>query len=166
MHQGTYYYANKDLRKFLYLYTHSPILVIAFSHPPGSIHSCPRSGPVSSSSDKECELYASPCGKTYLCKMFDQLADFQGYGYVPHKDDLLLSLVCNKFRTRVSEELVVCRSHDVMLSRPLRHVIHVENAASPGGCRRRRATGTVPEETKVRFPLSLQLLILLPICVH
>jgi DNA primase large subunit len=34
-----------------------------------------------------------------------------GSVYVPHKDELLLSLVCNKFRTRVSEELVKTLHH-------------------------------------------------------
>ena len=32
----------------------------------------------------------------------------QGHVYVPKtKDDMILSLVCNKFRSRISEELVV-----------------------------------------------------------
>jgi len=33
----------------------------------------------------------------------------QGYIYVPEtKDEMIVSLVCNKFRARLSEELVVC----------------------------------------------------------
>ena len=37
------------------------------------------------------------------------IASLQGFVYVPtSSNDMIVSLVCNKFRARVSEELVVC----------------------------------------------------------
>ena len=48
----------------------------------------------------------------------------QGYVYVPEgKDDMILSLVCNKFRARVSEELVVSHVTSYIISFDQLHVM-------------------------------------------